>query len=248
MNKDEGRRMKDEIKRRFASSRPRAAFLFLLSSFILLPSYFLSAEPLVVLPQGEFSCIVEVIPRNVPKPDPAHPEWRYAPVMKTITITRVGKIRRDDIAWSDGKVSQLWSLADKKLSVLENALHPGRPVYVLSGMLRDEACPRLLHFDADSVSWITESALVKEGGASLHYQATVKLPDTGVEREGPPPTAVYQAWIDPKTLLPLKFDDGQALYTLAFSKDAPSAPLVMPPRLQAELNRWQEALAPHPHL
>src|SRR5262249_40048354 len=123
-------------------------------------------------------------------------------------------------------------------------------VYVLPGASRDTASPRLLHFDTGSVSWLTEKALVNEStssGAALHYRAKVVLSEasaTGL----PAITAIYQAWIDPKTLLPMKFEDESALYVLKFSSDPPAGPLIMPANLQAELNRWQALLGPHRRL
>ena len=203
--------------------------------------------PLVVFPQGDFSCTVEVTPHDIPKPDPAHPDRVYARVIKRIAITQLGKIRRDLTLWSDNAISQLWSLADKGVT-LEESNDTQKDVYVLRGILRDQASPKLLHFDADSVSWLTSNALDKSSatGAALHYQAKVLVaPAMGAI---PALTAVYQAWIDPKTLMPLKFDDGGALYVLTFSKDPPTGPLVIPADIQAELVRYQEALAPHPHL
>lgn len=210
------------------------------------------AEPLVMLPRGDFSCTVEVSSHYIPKPNPTHPEWRYTPVIKRIVITCVGNIRRDEMIWSDGSISQLWDLADKKIAIAENGQDSKKPVYVLTGLLRDQACPKLLHFDADSVSWITKGSLLTKEGETLHYRATVKPPDSGVQIGDDPSRpslmAVYEAWIDLKTLQPLKLDDGEALYTLSFSKKLPKDPLVIPPRLQAELNRWLAAFAPHPHL
>lgn len=206
----------------------------------------LAANPLVVFPQGDFSCTVDVTPRDIPKPDPAHPERRYAPVLQKIAITQVGKVRRDISTWSDGSTSQVWSLAEKGVSLFESNAK-GKDVYLLRGERRHNVCPRLLRFDAESVSWISEKTLDKQptgDGKFLHYQSKVVI----AEANGPIPaeTATYQAWIDPKTLLPLRLDDGAALYSLTFSSDSPAEPLVMPANIQAELDRWLKASVPRP--
>jgi hypothetical protein len=213
----------------------------------LLPCTPLLADPLVVFPQGDFSCSVQVTPHEIPpKPDPAHPDIKYPPVVKAMTITQIGKIRVDYIVWSDNSISQLWSLPNQGVS-LSQANDPQKSVHLLRGLLRDLAIPWLLRFDAKSVSWITDSALVKGStpGGVLHYQATLAMPDALYVTK--PPTVTYQAWIDPKTLLPVAMDNGSALYALKFS-NAPAGPLVMPANLQAEMQRWKDATADHPHL
>ena len=168
--------------------------------------------------------------------------------MKNITITQIGKVRRDVSTWSDGSESLMWSFVESESSVWESNAE-GKNVYVLLGGLSQQAKPKLLRFDKDSISWITEKSLDKQAigsGGAVHYVAKVQVvAESG--RGAPAITADYQAWIDPKTLMPLKFDDGDALYVLKFSK-APSGPLVMPEKIQAEMRRWQAATVPHPHL
>ena len=223
----------------------RTAFHACLAWLLLCPP--LLADPLVVFPQGDFSCSVQVTPHEIPpKPDPAHPEIKYAPVPRAMAITQVGKIRCDYIVWSDNSISQLWSLPDQGVS-LSQANDAQKSVHLLRGLMRDLAIPWLLRFDARSVSWITDDALVKGSapGAILHYQATLVMPNALTVTK--PPTVTYQAWIDPKTLLPVAMDDGSALYALKFS-NAPAGPLVMPANLQAELQLWKDSTAVHPHL
>ncbi len=206
----------------------------------------LSADPLVVFPAGNFSCAVEVTPHDpAPRPDPAHPERRTVPVVKKILITQVGRVRCDVSVFSDNSTAKLWNLLDPGLSVLASN-RTSKDLYVLRGESRDEASPKLLHFDADSVSWIKEKSADKNspGGGALHYQAKVALP-TDV---GPVQYALYQAWIDPKSLIPQRFDDGEALYVLTFSPTPPTDPLVVPENVQAEVKRWTAATTAHPHL
>lgn len=205
----------------------------------------LAADPLVALPQGDFSCTVDVTSHDIPVPDPAHPERTYCPEVKRISISKVGDVRRDIVLMSDNTTSQVWSLPKEGISLQEQGTSDKKRVCLLAGLLNDLACPKLLHFDADSVSWINEKALDKgaAAGAVLHYKASV-----GVAMGfGEPPTPrIYQAWINAKTLVPLKFDDGDALYVLTFGP--PTGPLVMPDNIKAKLLRYKAVFTHHPHL
>ncbi len=228
----------------FASSREIFfAFLALVFAATAAP-----ADPLIVLPEGDFSCEVEVAVHDAPKPDPAFPERRYVPVLKNISITRVGQVRRDMMKWSDGSVSELWSLPDKDMALFEGRGWDGNTVLLLRGDYRKGASPQLLNLDKASVAWITVNALGKpseEDGAPIHYKVRVKVQEAMGDM--PAVTAIYQAWVDPETRMPLKFDDGTALYTLKFSETPPAGPLVMPGKFKEELDLWLEASRPAPH-
>ena len=195
----------------------------------------LAADPLVEVPKMGFSCDVDVAQRNAPTRE----------VRKKVTIVQTGNMRADITHWSDGSTSQLWTQVDKNISVMENNRW-NKDILVLRGAYRDGCWPRMLRFDTESLGWITPAAFSKVGSSAgeLHYKAMVKVNDTA---EGEPLPVLYQAWIDAKTLLPTKLDDGYALYTLKFS-DAPARPLVMPDNMQAKLKSYQAILAPHPHL
>ena len=195
----------------------------------------LAADLLVEVPKGGFSCDVDVAQRDAVTRE----------VRKKVTIVQIGNMRADITQWSDGSTSQLWTQVDKNISVMENN-RGNKDILVLRGAYRDGCWPRMLRFDTESLGWITPAAFSKVGSSAgeLHYKAMVKVNDT---EEGEPRPVHYQAWIDAKTLLPKKLDDGSALYTLKFS-DPPTSPLVMPANLQAELKRYQALLAPHPHL
>ena len=206
----------------------------------------LAADPLVALPQGDFSCTVDVTPHDIPKPDPAHPERTYCPEVKRISISKVGDVRRDIVLMSDNTTSQVWSLPKEGISLQEQGTPDKKRVCLLAGIMTDLACPKLLHFDADSVSWINEKALDKgsAAGAALHYKAPVSVSMSLVGDT--PALRIYQAWIDAKTLVPQKFDDGDALYVLTFGP--PTGPLVMPDNITAKYKRYKEVFAHHPHL
>ena len=225
--------------------------------FLCMP--LLAANPLVNLPQGDFACTVEVTPHDAPPTsDPDNPERKFSPLLKSIVITRIGNIRRDTNVLSDGSTSHLWSLVREGMGVSEATGPNGKGnIHVLVRELRGTEIPKLLHFDEASVAWITGKALDKKpagSGDALHYAAKVVVRPERQISAGPTGTttlpaesALHQAWIDPKTLLPLKFDDGDTLYVLKFSAP-PAGPLVIPAHLQAELNRWKKAIGPHPPL
>ena len=198
-------------------------------------SPFLHANPLVVFPQGDFSCAVDVVQRNA----------STRMVMKKITIMKVGSLRMDAIIWSNGSTSQIWDLLDRKISLMESN-YGNKDVQLLRGEYRDLSYPKLLRLDEESVAWIAPKSFNKSGSSAveLYYNTKVAIP--GVDG-GKGRTVFYQAWIDAKTLLPTKLDDGDALYTLKFS-DPPTTPLVMPEKMQAEVKRWDAAFKPHPHL
>jgi hypothetical protein len=206
----------------------------------------LLADPPVVFPQGNFSCAVDVTQHRLPPPDPSNPKQPSAPIEKKIAITRVGNIRVDAIVWSDNHVTQVWTHIAEKMSVEAEREGSNKGIWVLPGAARNEIIPALLSFDADSASWMSAQTQTKDSDPAsvLHYATPMTLPLPG----GRSRVVEYQAWIDSKTLIPVKFDDGDALYVLKFSNNVPAGPLVMPADLQAELERFQSALAPHPHL
>lgn len=217
-----------------------------------------AADPLVKFPKGDFTCTVTIAPHDVPKVAPSGQEHKIVPHPKKLVVTKSGNLRHDEMTMSDGSVSHLWDLLDKKLSVREVMWNNRKNIHILKGRKREEASPKVLHFDADSVSWITESALSvdqsRKQGSLLHYTAEVIVKEAQEISDGatvvikkPAEMAIFQAWIDSESLLPVKFDDGRASYALQFSSPPASAP-AMSPDAAAKLKRWEAALAPRPHL
>lgn len=218
-----------------------------------------TAQELIKLPPGNFSCEVKVTPRSLPKPA-APGEPPAPPHVAKIKIVRTGNIRRDTVAWSDNSSSEIWSLCREGLAVTEVRRNDGtKNIHVLSGTLRDSFSPRILLFTPETLFWITRTARVHDesGGEEnppIHYRQTIVPPSSkpGLPRmpegvnQGPP--RVLQAWIDPTTLLPIKLDDGTALYELSFSTDLPEAFLQIPTHLEVQLKRWQNAMTVRPPL
>jgi len=228
--------------------------------WILFGTSALFANPLVNLPSGNMACTVAITAHlNSPAPDPSMPDVQdvSAPskdtgtnAMKAADIIRVGKLQRNIITWSSGTTSEAWTLIDTGLTLAEKATGPTKFIYELpkASPTRNSISPTILDLDADSVTWIFPRSLIGKtaykGKPSLHYQRGISLPAA----IGPPRTVLYQAWIDPKTLVPIAFDDGDALYELTFSKDPPTQPLVLPDRFQKELQEYENANAVIRHL
>ena len=228
----------------------------------------LAADPLVVLPPGDFSCEVAVTPRDSHKKNAAdndHP----ASEIKKISIVQVGNIRLDEMTWTDGSISQMWTLLTVNLSFGTNKIksvkrnmsieaNKNKSLYALTSSMRDNVRTKLLDFTPDSISWITPKTLTnggKEGAPRppiLHYQTTIPLdPDLQLSNldgsVAPVKTITIQAWIDATTLAPLKFDNGHALYTLTFADQAPTTIPSMPENVQAEFTKWINHSGPAPH-
>lgn len=223
----------------------KRTLLALLLTLMLYPLSGNAANPLVTLPEGDFVCVVDVQRRNALKNESTEAGVRLRAVQKKITITTSGNIRRDVIQWSDGKSSELWWMRDKGVALWENNQAENK-VLLLRGDLIKPVCPKLLFLTGDSMAWIQEkNRSDKKEEKALHYEATVVLePAAG---DMPASTARFQAWIDPETLRPLKFDDGDALYVLKFMPYPAGGPLVMPPRIKSEWDLWLVASTPKKH-
>jgi hypothetical protein len=228
--------------------------LFLLG-WIIFSSPLLKADPAVVIPAGDLACSVVVTNHaGSPPPDgtnPAPPPAKtptVRPIMTTATIVRVGRMQQDTFTWSNGTTSESWTLLDMGLTLLEDPTGPANQIYELpnGSAVRKVLSPPVLDLDAASVAWINSSHLTgkttHDGKPAIHYQATEALYNFV-----PPKNVLYQAWVDPKTLAPLAFDDGDCLYELTFSAP-PTQPLLLPDRFKKDLNEYLNANATPRHL
>jgi len=234
----------------------KKCLLFSCLSWILFGAPALMADPLVVLPSGEFACSVAVTPRQSAPPAPAHsvpanaqPVPEKPAVIQSVNILRAGKLQRNDTTWSDGQTSEAWILIDRDLALVEETI--GLNTFIAKMPKGTEKlnrlCPTILDLDAGSMSWISPRSftgtIALQGKPALHYQATRSLIVAG----GAPRILLFQAWIDAKTLAPLALDDGDALYDLTFFAP-PDGPLVMPVRFQQELQHYENSTATLKHL
>jgi hypothetical protein len=228
--------------------------LYLLGWMSLI-SPLLNADPAVVIPAGDLACSVVITNHaGSPPPDgtnPAPPPAKTStvrPMMTAATIVRVGRMQQDTFTWSNGTTSESWTLLDTGLTLLEDPTGPAKSIYELprGSAVRKVLSPPVLALDAASLDWINSSHLTgktaHDGKPAIHYQAIEALYNFV-----PPKSVLYQAWIDPKTLAPLAFDDGDRLYELTFSAP-PAQPLVLPDRFKKDLNEYLNANAKPRHL
>jgi hypothetical protein len=198
--------------------------------------------PLAIIPEGNVSCHVVVTSRAFQnhkakdgKPDLA--TITRLPILTEIQITRVGSLIRYQLTWTGDRQTEAWM--DAKSDYLVQRHPRTGKLLVLPG--NTLPIPLLADLKPEAVSWIQPGDLT-EGDSRLdnkkcqHYQRTIPLPDDG--------EALYQAWIDAKTRLPLALDDSNALYKFTFETTAPVGPLVMPDDYRRAINQYREALQP----
>jgi len=223
---------------------------YLLSCLIgLCLSSVLRADPLVIFPNGDFFCGVKVtahppVDRGEKNPDKQVPAPEL--LLKNVEITQVGKLRKDILTYNDGRSSEIWIAAGAGVVLVVADTHQNGAVYPANFKDLDSTGFRLLRLDAASVTWITDKSLAGtvdfKGKKAQHYQA-VQIIMTPYDRtmDLPGKSKLFQAWIDQKTLIPLGFDDGDALYELNFGDKPPVGPLIMPATLEKMMQKYLNA-------
>lgn len=200
-----------------------------------------AAEPLAIMPQGDLSCRIEVTPRvfsqhqnKEGKPDLER--LAGLPIVTTVQIDRVGAIRLYQLAWIGNRKTEVWRDEAANLTVQK---HP-RSGKILVVPLGGTPVSPLADVGPEAVSWIRpeddQGDGKLDGRTVRHYRRTVELPEND--------RALYQAWIDPASGIPVALDDGTALYKFVFSSEPPKGPLVMPPEFQNALDRFRQAMTP----
>lgn len=199
-----------------------------------------AGEELVIMPQGNSTCVVDVVSRalethKTPDGEPDLGKLANLPIVTGIRITRSASLVRYDILWVGNRRTETWVDEDAGLGVQE---HPrtGRIIVMPAGEL---PVPLLAGGSPASVAWMRPQDFVQEerfeGRAARHFQRAVELPDEN--------QALYQAWADPETKLPLAMDDGTALYRYLFEAP-PAAPLVMPEKFHNALRKYRRSMTP----
>ena len=228
----------------------RAVVFF--SAWLGLGSALLPADSLVNLPTGTMSCTVTATahfneaPADAPPGQPP-PKVRIAET--AVQVDRTGNLQRSVATWNDGNTVESWMHLDSGMTQVER--FRGQTILDLPKNSGARVGIPLLDFTPESVAWIsphTRTAKVPidfNGKPAMHYQTVVEIPQEG---SLPPIRLTYQAWIDPKTLVPLAYDDGDYLYLLTFAKTAPTEPLVLPDRFKRDLQGYLNANAPVHHL
>jgi hypothetical protein len=105
--------------------------------------------------------------------------------------------------------------------------------------------------DFEDTEWATQETykgVVVTNGVPLYYfektsskpisRRDLKFYDVGAAVSGQgAPTFTCRAWIDPKTLLPVKLEDGREVRTFTYN-DPPAAQLMPPSEVLSELKKW----------
>jgi len=151
--------------------------------------------------------------------------------MTTVEVVRKGKLRLNEIHWSDGQTTQYWWVK-KPLVVLFQPRSSSDVLSILPSQLGFRS------FDETLFWWVNASSFQKEktvkGKTVREYAMDKRFEDT---------TEHYAAEIDAETGRPLTWSNGAFKATFAFS-EPPSAPLVMPENFHAALRRIAEIEAP----
>ena len=168
--------------------------------------------------------------------------------MVRAVVTRRGDIRRDQIWWSKSAVTEVWVSISARLRVFENPENGGVYVIPFNDSVMTLFVPR--EFDDDLFDWVTPNLFVGnekfEGRNCKVYAGTIskvlRFPGMDKKTVTMPPLP-HKLWIDAETSLPVALDTGIAFHRFQFEK-ATDEPLVVPDKLQAELERYIRDLAP----
>jgi len=201
----------------------------------------------VAFPSGPAACTIKVTLHKSPVPPPAPGEKPDAPknsgapekaeIIRSdkLLVIKVTKMNKETIlAWCPG-VMNLTIFKDSKNSALNST--QGNFLF-----------PSVFYLDRNPLwyNWADESSLketkAKMGSSACNrYQKLVRTPSPipGF----PDGTATYQLWVNNETLLPVAFDDGDALYELEFTPPPATLPS-LPAEVQNEIKRYEVLLAP----
>lgn len=211
--------------------------------FYFYPPWVFAQESLVKFPAGDAAWTVDVAYSDSTQ-NVAAPSIR----IKKVEVIKKNDVRQNRMTWSDGHVTETWQLDSLGLQVFEYPTN--HAVYVVSS--NDSTMMSIIpqKFDQTLFDWLDASALkgpeTYQGRNCLHYEAMVAVklnaPGSTTPNKTLPPVK-YNAWIEVGTLLPVAFDNSASLNIFSF-QNAPAEPLEMPEKFQAELKRYQTALAP----
>jgi len=150
--------------------------------------------------------------------------------MREIEIVRQGHMRRDTITFSDGTTQERWWVQNPDYALFQNGS-------VVSSMRAAEFAP--VRFDASSFDFITaqyyKGKQSQQGIDCQYYEYRMEDNLQGWGFHG----RIVRAWIDPKTHLPVAYDNGGGIGVFTFSK-GPVPDLKMPPNFE---KKYQQLLA-----
>jgi hypothetical protein len=182
-------------------------------------------------PSGDAKWTVTWTYRTDFLPNPKSANFASQKIMKSMEVTRIGKLQQQVTSWSNGQISQNWYFPKNRFTITTNT-SDGSAV-VISDF--NGIAPMLLQtgFDPSGFIWIDpkyfKGVESYQGTTCYHYKGTV-MKSVGLRGE----TKAFnlEAWIDKKALLPVALDDGVKLGVFAFDKEAPKGHLVPPKEIQ----------------
>jgi len=201
--------------------------------------------PVAAFPQGSLRCIVTAVPNVEKKANDAEP--RPAAIagstLESATIVRTGELTRYELHWNGGKNSEVWKFGKSGLMV-SNSI--GSAEFAVTGA-DQTSLPFMASLGSETLSWIKASDLVatpefKNVKCNLYRQVVTLRDDTGEAASYR--KAVYFAWIDQATGVPVALADGGIRYEFAFDPVPPAEALVPPQRVQKELERYVRIMTP----
>ncbi|MFA7344111.1 MAG: hypothetical protein WC003_07385 [Terrimicrobiaceae bacterium] len=239
MNKDEGRRMKDEGIRRSLT-----AFLSVCLGFLFSHTAAFAAADLVKFPDGPAAWTVKVgpLPSSGAASSPTVSANR-TDIVK-IEVVQDDEKRRSVVTWSNGKSRETWSIPRLNLTLAED---PSGTAF----FSQDHSIP----LGPSDFAWLKPGFLQKAtpvdyaGRKCFHYRGAVDImlgtdgapgPGQNPESDGILRSVKREAWIDSATLLPVALDDGVVLGVFTFQQ-APG-PLTFPPGLKRLLDNKKKVM------
>lgn len=204
------------------------------------------AETLIV-PRGNIGCSLKITyhsekiaPSAAGTPPPAPAANSALP--KKVEISRTEKLLYIDITRANNSTVRAWCPGVLNLTLFKdsskNQINSLRGSYLF---------PPIFYLDRNPVwySWVKEGNFKEEltylGVRCRRYQENVRIPSPSPG--APDWQAVYQIWVNSETLAPVAFDDGEALYEIAFHS-FPASPPSLPDEALKEIGRYEELLAP----
>ena len=191
-----------------------ALVLFAMASHVLLRAETLAAPDVIIPPYAAWT--VDITYRDTGQTPSA--KTPAQPKRTRIEATRTGDITRYYTTWTNGRTTEDWTTS---LFVFWQNETSGQAVIVR----QDDPAAHYSPVDQSCFGWMHSGQfkIDREG-----YQGKdcihVRSDNT-------------QAWVETKTQLPVAFDDSAALYYFSFQKP-PTAPLSLPPKYQALLDRY----------
>ena len=164
--------------------------------------------------------------------DPAADQDQVREV-RQIDIVRKGGLRRDQVRWTDGTMTEYWWSASSPIVVFQT-----KASEKVRAMKASQMGTR--RFDDTLFSWVNATTFRRpegyRGKKCLYYNYEMPLVDGE--------TLTIHAWIDAKTHRPWAWSDGTTVALFQFDLPVPEEPLSIPPDFAQTLQRYEAFYAP----